>query len=82
MMSWSLRLWLLLFGVDGNYPCCLGYFERDRAQGGGAIEFYFETAKLVSYVSATSYGMTSGFDEYFDSLFEKTGWKIHYGLFD
>src|ERR1700745_3116766 len=49
-MSFALRLWLMLFGVNGRYPCCNGYWERGENLGGGAIEFYFETNGPVRYV--------------------------------
>lgn len=80
-MSLALRLWLMLFGVDGRYPCCNGYWERAEDLGGGAIQFYFETDGPVRYVSATAYGRTQGFDALFDELEKSTGWKINYGFF-
>ena len=80
-MSLTLRLWLMLFGVNGRYPCCNGYWERVENLGGGAIEFYFETDGLVRYVSATGYGNTLGFDALYDQLEKNTGWKINYGFF-
>lgn len=80
-MSLTLRLWLMLFGVDGRYPCCNGSWERAENLGGGAIEFYFETNEPVRYVSATGYGRTGGFDALFEELEKSTGWKINYGFF-
>jgi hypothetical protein len=80
-MSLALRLWLMLFGVDGRYPCCIGSWERAENVGGGAIEFYFETNGPVRYVSATSYGGTGGFDALYEELEKSTGWKINYGFF-
>ena len=80
-MSLVLRLWLTLFGVNGRYPCCNGYWERGENLGGGAIEFYFETNEPVRYVSATGYGRTGGFDALYDELEKNTGWKINYGFF-
>lgn len=80
-MSLTLRLWLMLFGVDGRYPCCNGSWERAENLGGGAIEFYFETNEPVRYVSATGYGRTGGFDTLFEELEKSTGWKINYGFF-
>jgi hypothetical protein len=80
-MSFALRLWLMLFGVDGRYPCCNGSWERVENLGGGAIEFYFETNGPVQYVSATGYGRTQGFDALYEELEKNTGWKISYGFF-
>ena len=80
-MSLTLRLWLILFGVDGRYPCCNGSWERAENLGGGAIEFYFETNGPVRYVSATGYGRTGGFDALYEELEKSTGWKINYGFF-
>ena len=80
-MSLALRLWLILFGVDGRYPCCNGSWERAENLGGGAIEFYFETDEPVRYVSATGYGRTGGFDALYEQLEKSTGWKINYGFF-
>jgi hypothetical protein len=80
-MSLALRLWLMLFGVDGRYPCCNGYWERAENLGGGVIQFYFETNGPVRYVSATGYGRTQGFDALYEELEKNTGWKINYGFF-
>lgn len=80
-MSFAFRLWLMLFGVDGRYPCCNGYWERAENLGGGAIQFYFETSGPVRYVSATGYGNTGGFDALYEELEKLTGWKINYGFF-
>jgi hypothetical protein len=80
-MSLALRLTLLLFGVDGRYPCCNGSWQRAENLGGGAIEFYFETNGPVRYVSATGYGRTGGFDALYEELEKSTGWKINYGFF-
>jgi len=80
-MSLTLRLWLILFGVDGRYPCCNGSWERAENLGGGAIEFYFETNGPVRYISATGYGRTGGFDALYEELERSTGWKINYGFF-
>lgn len=80
-MSLALRLWLMLFGAGGRYPCCNGYFERAENLGGGAIQFYFETNEPVRYVNATGYGRTQGFDALYDELEQNTGWKINYGFF-
>ena len=80
-MSLTLRLWLILFGVDGRYPCCNGSWKRAENLGGGAIEFYFETDEPVRYVSATGYGRTGGFDALYEELEKSTGWKINYGFF-
>ena len=80
-MSFVLRLWLILFGVGGRYPCCKGYWEHVEDLGGGTIEFYFETKGPVRYVSATGYGRTGGFDALLEQLEKNTGWKIGYGFF-
>lgn len=80
-LSSALRLWLMLFGVDGRYPCCNGCWERAENLGGGIIDFYFETSGPVRYVSATGYGNTGGFDALYEELEKKTGWKINYGFF-
>lgn len=80
-MSLTLRLQLLLFGMDTRYPCCNGFWERAENLGGGAIEFNFETNGPVRYVSATSYGRTQGFDALYEELEKSTGWKINYGFF-
>lgn len=79
--SLALRLWLMLFGVNGRYPCCNGSWERVENLGGGAIEFYFEANGPVRYVCATSFGRTQGFDALFEELEKNTGWKINYGFF-
>ena len=80
-MSFALWVWLKLFGADGGYPCCNGYWERAEYLGGGAIEFYFETNEPVRYVSASGYGRTQGFDALYEELEKNTGWKINYGFF-
>lgn len=77
-MSLAKRLWLMLFGVNGRYPCCNGSWERVENLGGGAIEFYFETNRPVRYVSATCYGRTRGFDALFEELEKNTGWKTNF----
>lgn len=77
-MSLALRLWLMLFGVNGRYPCFTGSWERGENLGGGAIEFYFETNGPVRYVSATCYGRTRGFDALFEELKKNTGWKTNF----
>ena len=80
-MSLAPRLWLMLFGVNGRYPCCNGSWERAEKLGGGSIEFHFETNGPVQYVSATGYGRTEGFDALYEELEKNTGWKINYGFF-
>lgn len=73
-----LRVWQLIFGVKTPYPNYHGYFEPGN---GGVVEFYFQAKEPVYWITATSYGMTTGLDENFDRLFGATGWKIVYPRF-
>jgi hypothetical protein len=78
-MSFFLRLWLAIFGVDVPRPRHTGYFER--APRGGIVEFRFVAAPSVPWVIATSYGMTAGLDDNFAKLQAATGWVVEYPNF-
>jgi hypothetical protein len=76
-MSLFLRLWLLVFGVDGQYPRYIGLWQGSRT----AVQFYMPAADPVRKISATSYGSTGGLDANFDRLMEATGWEVKYPRF-
>ena len=77
-MPLLLRFWLSVFGTETRYPRRYGYFEPGN---GGAVEFYFVAEQPVRWITATSYGRTAGFDEYFKRLSAATGWEIVYPRF-
>jgi hypothetical protein len=76
-MSFSLPLWLAVFGERVRYPHWAGTYDSSS----GVVEFYFEAVEPVTWVRATSYGMTAGLNDSFGRLSAATGWVVKYPWF-